>query len=560
LFYKQITEKELVMKRCFIYARVSTSEQNKGEFTSIENQEKSCLHFIGIREQEDWKHVRTISDPGYSGKDLDRPGIMELMSEIEAGNVDVIVTYKVDRVSRSLVKFYDFYKLLQQHNVEFVSATQSFDTSASSGRLMLNILLSFAEYEREIISERTKDKLFSNFERGEWQGGWVPFGLEYSKEKKLLYRHPKESKAIEIIFNMLSKDKSPSQIANYLNTAGYKTKTRNIIAKNGKKKVVGGKRIRDDFILKIARNPIYCGCVQFNGTFKKGKHEGIVARALFDKVNKRLGKEKKNGLYNTDEHIHLLKGLIKCKDCGSTMTPFPSGKKNADGTPYLYYACTDVIHNKSESRCRVRSFSARIFENTIKKFLGNLGGNKTLLTGCTNNANKESKKSLKPLMAKQGDLHNRKKKLTTKIKRIIEIMKNEDFLSSDLKEEYKILVKEKESIENELERVNIEIDFKKRDVLSLDVIQKSLQTFSKVVDKLSLADQKELMHLLIKEIRVSPFDPEKEKPPKEKGAFSLKIRNKWLKVEIALYEMPIPSTTYNPSTQKFVFSSNWLPG
>ena len=190
--------------------------------------------------------------------------MIELMAEIESGNVDVIVTYKVDRISRSLVKFYDFYTMLQQHNIEFVSATQSFDTSTSSGRLMLNILLSFAEYEREIISERTRDKMLSNFDRGEWQGGLVPFGFDYNKQKKLLSPHPIESKAVKIIFDMYAKDKSPSQIANYLNTYGYITKQRTILRK-GKKTNAGGKRIRDDYTLKIARNPIYCGYLQYSG-------------------------------------------------------------------------------------------------------------------------------------------------------------------------------------------------------------------------------------------------------------------------------------------------------
>jgi len=547
------------MRKCFIYARVSTSEQNKGEFTSIANQEKSCLHFIGIREEESWRHVKTLSDAGFSGKDLNRPSMIELMAEVEAGNVDVIVTYKVDRISRSLVKFYEFYKLLQKHNVEFVSATQSFDTSTSSGRLMLNILLSFAEYEREIISERTKDKMLASFERGEWQGGLVPFGFDYDSQKKLLYKNPEEAKAVEIIFNMFDKDKSSGQIANYLNTSGYRTKTRKMIRK-GKEVIVGGKRIREDFVLNIARNPIYYGYLRFNDEIRKGNHEPIIKKSLFDRINQRLSKPKDSiELYNADRHVHLLKGIIKCKDCGSTMTPFPSGKKDSDGNSYLYYTCTDVIHKKNHSQCKLRSFSARTFENTVKKFLSDLGSNKSILAQCVKAANKDSKRSLTPLLAKQKDLQARREDISAKINRILEIMTDEDFLSDDIKKKYKTLVKDKEAIELEIEKVNIDIAFKSRDVLDIDIILRSLKNFSKIIDKLSLEDQKELMHLLIKEIRVSPFDHKNQKPPKELGAVCFKIRNKWICAEIDLYELPIPTTTYDDKNHKFVFLSNWLP-
>lgn len=547
------------MKKCFIYTRVSTSEQNKGAFTSVDNQEKSCMHFIGIREEEKWKHAKTISDPGFSGKDLDRPGMYELMSEIKAGNVDILVTYKVDRVSRSLVKFYEFYKLLQKHNVEFVSATQSFDTSTSSGRLMLNILLSFAEYEREIISERTRDKMLANFDRGEWHGGLVPFGFDYDKKRKLLIKNTHEAKAVEIIFKMFSLNKSSGQIARYLNSEGYTTKTRTMIRK-GKKISAGGKRIREDFLLKIARNPLYCGYLKFNNKIKEGRHEAIIKKNLFDKVNKRKNVKKQiNGLYNTDNHVHLLKGIIKCKDCGSIMTPFPSGKKYADGSPYLYYTCTDVIHNKQQSNCQLRTLSARTFENTIKKYLKDLGDSKAILSASIKAANQSSKKSLKPLLAKKDELQIKKAGLTKKIKRILGIMTDNDFVSTDIKDEYKYLIREKEFLETDLEKVYIEIDFKQRHVLNLDIIHKSLKVFSEIIDNLSIEDQKELMRLLIKEIRVLPFNPEKEKPPKELGAMSLKIRNKWIKAEIDIYEIPIPPTTYDEATQKFVFSSKWLP-
>ena len=204
------------MKRCYMSARVSTSEQTRGDFTSVENLIETCKHFLALKNGENWKLVRTITDPGFSGKDLERPGIKDLMAEVEQGKVDVVITYKVDRVSRSLVKFYEFNQLLEKNNVEFASATQSFDTTSSSGRLMLNMLLSFAEYERELISERTSDKMQANFERGKWSGGLTPYGYEHDRETQDLKVHPHESKGVKLMFENIANGETLAATADLL--------------------------------------------------------------------------------------------------------------------------------------------------------------------------------------------------------------------------------------------------------------------------------------------------------------------------------------------------------
>jgi DNA invertase Pin-like site-specific DNA recombinase len=134
--------------RCAIYTRVSTDEQANQEYSSLERQREVCQHYVDIHREDGWHVVAIYEDAGYSGKDLDRPGLQELLDDVRAGKLDIIITYKIDRISRSLRDFYDFWEVLQQHNVKFVSATQNFDTSDSTGMLMLNILLSFAQFER----------------------------------------------------------------------------------------------------------------------------------------------------------------------------------------------------------------------------------------------------------------------------------------------------------------------------------------------------------------------------------------------------------------------------
>ncbi|MDP2674623.1 MAG: recombinase family protein, partial [Dehalococcoidia bacterium] len=172
--------------RCAIYTRVSTDEQARSKYSSLERQKEVCVSYIDIQKEKDWRFAGVYEDGGYSGKDLSRPGLQELLQDIKDRKIDVVVTYKIDRISRSLKDFYGFWEVLKEHNATFVSATQHFDTSDSTGMLMLNILLSFAQFERELTRERTLSKMAGRAERGLWNGGYVPIGFHYLRETQQL--------------------------------------------------------------------------------------------------------------------------------------------------------------------------------------------------------------------------------------------------------------------------------------------------------------------------------------------------------------------------------------
>ena len=550
------------MKRCLIYCRVSTTEQARGDFTSINNQEGICQHAIALKEEEGWRHVKTIADPGYSGKDLNRPGMTQALAEINAGLYDVVVVYKVDRVSRSLVKFYDFYQLLLEKGVAFYSATQSFDTSTSAGKLMLNMLLSFAEYEREIIMERTRDRMRANFERGKWNGGWVPFGYDYHSEDGILVHHPEEKEAIELLFTMLADGCSPTKVADELNDRGFRTKRRELKTRKGETKVIGANFFNCDTVVTMARNPIYVGKVRHGDDLSQGQHEGIVAERLFQEANARLGGKGKGGgarLYNRDEHVHLLKGLIRCGDCGSIMTPFPSGKKNRDGKPYLYYTCTSVVHDKRRSACKLRTLPARPFEKTVKQFLRCLSENQTILNACISEANKGKGEDLQRLERKVHRLEKRVRDLTGQIRKFVEFLKTADALSEEVRAEHQALVADRGKAKVQLEMAQVELAIRQREHLDIETIRGSLRMFDQVIDCLPLEDQKELMQLVIKEIRVNLARPKKNEAPSEEGAFICKLRTRLVEVNISLYEIPSLPVTYDDGEQKFVIQSDWLP-
>ena len=314
------------MVKCFIYARVSTDEQAAGQYSSIDSQIDICKHYIEIQKEKDWKFIHAYTDPGFSGKDLERPGIQNLISDIKTGKVDVAIVYKIERLVRSIKDFYSLWDLFEAHNVTFVSATQQFDTSNAMGKLMLNILLSFAQFERENTSEKTRDKMKQRARLGKWHGGWLPFGYDYNKETKKLFINKIESQAIKKVFNLFIDGRKPSEIANLLNSKGIRTKTRTITTKDGNTKNIGENRINEDFIKKIIAHPIYKGYVKFDDEEFKGEHQAILSINMWDRANKLLKPVNPRKIeYSKDTHIHLLKGLAKCGECDTLLTPYPAG-------------------------------------------------------------------------------------------------------------------------------------------------------------------------------------------------------------------------------------------
>ena len=556
-------QKEIVMIKCFIYARVSTDEQASGQYSSIDSQIDICKHYIEIQKEKDWKFVSAYTDPGFSGKDLERPGMQNLISDIKAGRIDVIIVYKIERLVRSIKDFYSLWDLFEAYNVTFVSATQQFDTSNAMGKLMLNILLSFAQFERENTSEKTKDKMKQRARLGKWHGGWFPFGYDYNKETKKLIINKNESLAVKNIFKLFMDGKKPTEIANMLNTAGIRTKTRRITTKAGNVKNIGGIRFNDDFIKKIISNPLYKGFVKFDNEEFKGEQQAIIPLNLWENANKLLKPvEPRKIEYAKDSHIHLLKGLVKCGECDALLTPYPAGKKDRNGIPYLYYACGKVVDNGKLSACRVRMIPARNFEDIIKKCLIDLGQNKALIESSITNATQFNKKRLKPLQEELSKIDTLLAKTSAEVNRLIKIMKSSDMVGKEITEEYRTLLKEKGLIEDQKEKLLLDVERCKQNMLDAEMIKKTLLSFDKIINSLPMEDQKELFQLLIKEITVWGFDPTKEKAPTERGAFITKIRTRWFKIKLSLYQIPEIEAYYRSLSQKKAssdFQNNWLP-
>jgi site-specific DNA recombinase len=269
--------------RCAIYTRVSTEHGLDQDFNSLDAQREACGAYIKSQAHEGWRQNREhYDDGGFSGGSLDRPALQRLLEDIESRKVDVIVVYKVDRLTRSLADFAKLVELFDEQGVSFVSVTQSFNTTSSMGRLTLNVLLSFAQFEREVTGERIRDKIAASKKKGIWVGGIIPFG--YQLENRKLLVEETEAKIIRLIFERYLALGSIRAIEQELNSAGILTRRRDLSTG----KVIGGIPFTQGPIAHILKNRTYVGELNHGQNAYPADHEPIVSRELFDAVQKQL--------------------------------------------------------------------------------------------------------------------------------------------------------------------------------------------------------------------------------------------------------------------------------
>src|SRR6202522_3538215 len=262
-------------QRCAIYTRKSTEHNLDLTFTSLDAQREACEAYIKSQAHEGWTLVRDrFNDGGLSGASLDRPALQTLLDQIRARRIDIIVVYKVDRLTRSLADFAKLVELFDQHDVSFVSVTQQFNTTTSMGRLTLNVLLSFAQFEREVTSERIRDKIAASKRKGLWVGGMAPLGYD-TKDRKISVNEA-EANRVEIIFRSYLKLGSLNKVMAELRKTGVVTKVRTL--KTGQ--TVGGIPFTRGPLAHLLRNRFYIGEVAFKGEVLAGEQGGIIERDL----------------------------------------------------------------------------------------------------------------------------------------------------------------------------------------------------------------------------------------------------------------------------------------
>jgi len=327
------------INRCAIYTRKSSEEGLEQSFNSLDAQREACAAFITSQKREGWRILpAAYDDGGYSGGTLDRPALKQLLADVEAHKIDTIVVYKVDRLSRSLLDFAKIVETLDAHGVAFVSVTQQFNTTSSMGRLTLNILLSFAQFEREVTGERIRDKIAASKRKGMWMGGYAPLGYDCQNGKLVV--NPEGAERVRLIFRLYLELGSVRSLRDRLIEMQVRSKL--FISKLGRH--FGGVYYSRGALYELLKNPIYIGEIHHRGQKYRGEHEGIVPRDLWDKVQAQLRSSHQGRRAGLEAGgTALLTGLLRDEQ-GKKFTPSHTLKR---GRRYRYYFCQSTKNNQT---------------------------------------------------------------------------------------------------------------------------------------------------------------------------------------------------------------------
>ena len=342
---------QMPIKRCAVYTRKSREDGLEQAFNSLDAQREAAEAFVASQRANGWTLLPDrYDDGGFSGGNTDRPGLKKLLEDVRAGKIDVVAVYKIDRLSRSLFDFADLLSEFEKHGVSFVSTTQLIDTSTPMGRMMLGILMTFAQYEREVIAERIRDKISATKKKGMWVGGRVPFG--YRLENHKLVPDPVEAERVRFLFKRYVECGSPTLVAREMNAKGWKTRVGNPwVAQTVRKTLV---------------QHVYVGKVFYKGEVYEGEHEAIVDEAVW-KEARRMATE------NPPPPRRLrigdgapLRGILFCKECGRAMVHVCSRRGSRR---YAYYVCSRG-RKGGAPRCETGRIAAGEAENMVYRQIG----------------------------------------------------------------------------------------------------------------------------------------------------------------------------------------------
>ena len=325
--------------RCAIYTRKSTEHGLELEFNSLDAQREACEAYIKSQMHEGWKILpNRYDDPAYSGGNLDRPALQKLLHDIDAGLIDVVVVYKIDRLTRSLADFAKLVEAFDKKTISFVAVTQQFNTTTSMGRLTLNVLLSFAQFERELSSERVRDKVTASRKKGKWTGGGIPLG--YDTEDKKLVVNQSEATTVRTIYRRYLELKCLRRLTADLDNKGIVSKQRTGLSGRN----TGGIRFTYGPLAYLLKNRTYLGEMGHKGAWFPGEHEAIIDRALFDAVQDVLKSNSVTRRQRRADNQSLLEGLL-FDDRGNRMTP---SFTNKCGVRYRFYVSAALLSGRRD--------------------------------------------------------------------------------------------------------------------------------------------------------------------------------------------------------------------
>jgi site-specific DNA recombinase len=465
-----------------IYSRVSTLKQvERTDYDSMQSHLDRCEHYI--KAQENWDLVKVYEDPAESGDKWQREKLQEMLADVMNGSVDVVVTFKLDRISRSVRQFHEILKIFEENNVDLVSVTQGFDTSTPAGKLLRNILIDFAQFERDMISDRVKEKRLARAKKGLWNGGTPPYG--YRSEDRKLTVVPEEAETIKTMFDVYKRTSSRTKVREELDLLGAKTRK--------------GKQFSKGAVETILQNPVYAGKLYENEQIFDGNHEAIISPDLFFSVNQmtplKFHKRKKK-----IDRVFPLKGLVKCGIHDCLMTPYYIRKKTG---PIYYYLCTKKSQYKG-LKCPVGYANAEKLENYVIERLKEVSNEKPVFEAIIDQVNVDLKSETLPFQKEQDEVNNRISEVEKEIENFLDAIGE-----SGRKAIHNLLEKKVEKLQSQLSELQ-----KRKSELAIiiasspskvnaRVILDNLKDFSSLYENLSPQEKATYLRGIIQEVTVS---------------------------------------------------------
>jgi site-specific DNA recombinase len=481
--------------RCAIYTRKSTDEGLDQDFNSLDAQRESAEAYILSHKHEGWVCLpERYDDGGFTGGNMERPALKRLLADIEAGEIDCVVVYKVDRLSRSLLDFARIMETFEKHGVSFVSVTQQFNTTNSMGRLTMNILLSFAQFEREIIAERTRDKMSAARRKGKWMGGGLVLGYDVAPRGGRLVVNEEEAAQVRAIYELYLEHRSLIPVVRELDRRGWRNKR--WITKKGNER--GGAPFTKNTLFRLLTNVIYIGKVSYKGTIYPGEHDAIVDAKVWKRVQELLRRNGRNGGKEVrNKYGALLKGLLYCVPCNTAMVHTYTAKKN--GRRYRYYVCLNA-QQRGWDACATKSVNAHDLETFVVDHIRGLGSDGEIVAETIRQVREKSEKRMIELERERRTLERKLRRLHAKLRELAlrpAAPGSDASLTADRLADLQDQIR---SIEQRMTAIREEVLSLERGTVDGGDLVKALSIFDPVWESLNSRERHRVMHLLIDRI------------------------------------------------------------
>ena len=488
--------------RCAIYTRVSVDEKTldangvlrgRKEDHSLKMQEDYCRRYLDVRKDEGYVVGEVFVDDGYSAKDQRRPALQRLFGVIENGEVDAVVVYKIDRLTRSVADFYEISRTWFERDLRFVSASQSFDTATVGGRLMLNILLTFAQFEREMISERTQHTHWMHIAEGKWTGGQVPYGFSLKDGELVVVDDLKAN--VQRIFSEAAEGLSAGEIA-----AGFRTDE----IKRPTKKYPSGKEWDAGSIRSTIANARYCGVRAFSGNEFPTKHAGIVSKELWDLANARLP-VKAEAVRKLRKHEYAFVGVGVCGVCGQPLVAYPSKGRTKS---YHFYTCRRARKRLGGESCQLGHIRVDLLESLVIEALSILGKHPAIIQATVEAAAGKRSADYEKKDARLADLRTKHSELVAEIGKLEELAldKGRAALAARMLDRLNLRIEEESKLKEQIRILELSLQHEDEKTFNREVIAKALADLGRVIGVLPAPQKRELLQSLVGRLVVKPWD------------------------------------------------------